>query len=190
MSRFKALWSASPRKIILALIVVLAAAGVAVGSGANFNSASANPSNTFSSGTLSQSNSRSGAAILTASNLKPGGSATGTVDIANTGSVTGAFTLTRATPVDSPASPALSARLTVVITDQGDPSCTSSCPAASTVYSGTLAGMGAIALGNFTAGQRHRYQFVVTFPDSGTAGGDNAYQGASTTLDYTFTSNS
>lgn len=187
MSRVKALWSASPRKVLAALFVVLAAAGIAVGSGANFNSATANPSNSFSSGTLSQSNSKANQAILTASGLKPGGSANGVVDITNTGSVAGAFTLTKSTPTDTPASPPLSAKLTVVITDQGDPDCRRSCPAASTVYSGTLAGMGAISLGTFAAEQQKRYQFVVTFPDSGTQGGDNAYQGASTSVDYTFT---
>jgi spore coat-associated protein N len=187
MSRLKALWSASPRKVLTALLVVVAAAGIAVGSGANFNSTSANPSNTFSSGTLSQSNSKANQAILTASNLKPGATATGTVDIANSGSASGIFTLTKSTPTDTPASPALSAKLTVVITDQGDPACVSSCPAATTVYSGTLAGMGGISLGTFAAAAKHRYQFVVTFPDSGTQGGDNAYQGASTSVDYTFT---
>ncbi|HEU4701777.1 MAG TPA: hypothetical protein VFS37_04780 [Conexibacter sp.] len=188
MSRLKALWSASPRKVLAALLVVLAATGVAIGSGANFNSASANPSNTFSSGTLSQSNSKANQAVLTASNLKPGGSATGTVDIANSGSVAGIFSLTKSSPVDTPASPALSAKLNLVITDQGDPDCRTGCPAPATVYSGTLAGMGAISLGTFNAGAKHRYQFVVTFPDSGTQGGDNAYQGASTSVDYTFTS--
>jgi spore coat-associated protein N len=187
MSRLKALWSASPRKVLAALLVVLIAAGVAVGSGANFNSASANPSNTFSSGTLTQSNSKANQAILTASNLKPGGSANGTVDITNTGSASGVFTLTKSTPTDTPASPALSAKLSVVITDQGDPSCRTGCPSPTTVYSGTLAGMGAISLGTFAANAKHRYDFVVTFPDSGTQGGDNAYQGASTTVDYTFT---
>ncbi len=187
MSRFKALWRTSPRKVLAALLVVLVAAGVAVGSGANFNSATANPSNTFSSGTLAQSNSKANQAILTASNLKPGGSATGTLDIANTGSVSGVFTLTKSTPADTPASPALSAKLTLVITDQGDPDCRSGCPAASQVYSGTVAGMGSIPLGTFAANQKRRYQFVVTFPDSGTQGGDNAYQGASTSVDYTFT---
>ncbi|HMJ03762.1 MAG TPA: hypothetical protein VK506_12525 [Conexibacter sp.] len=187
MSRFKALWRSSPRKILAALVVVLVAAGIAVGSGANFSSATANPSNTFSSGTLSQSNSKANQAILTASNLKPGGSSTGTVDIANTGTVSGAFTLTKSTPTDTPASPGLSAKLTLVITDQGDPNCRTNCPAPSTVYSGTVAGMGAISLGTFAAEQKKRYQFVVTFPDSETQGGDNAYQGASTSVDYTFT---
>ena len=187
MSRMKALWRTSPRKLLAALLVVLVAAGIAVGSGANFNSATANPSNTFSSGTLSQSNSKANQAILTASNLKPGASSNGTVDITNTGSASGAFTLTKSTPVDTPASPAFSQKLTLVITDQGDPDCRSGCPAPSTVYSGTVGGMGSIALGTFNASQKKRYQFVVTFPDGGTGGADNAYQGASTSVDYTFT---
>ncbi len=190
MSRMKALWSASPRKVLVGLFAVLAAAGIAVGSGANFNSSSANPSNVFSAGTLSQSNSKAGAAILTASLLKPGGTASGTVDIANTGSVSGAFTLTKSTPVDTPAGSGLSSKLTIVITDTGDPTCTVSCPADTVVYTGSLSGMGSIPLGTYAAGAKHRYSFVVTFPDGGTAGADNAYQGKSTTVDYTFTASS
>lgn len=187
MSRITALWTASPRKVLVGLLGVLAAAGIAVGSGANFNSSSANPSNVFSSGTLSQSNSKAGAAILTASLLKPGGTASGTVDIANTGTIPGAFTLTKATPVDSPVGSGLSSKLTIVITDTGDPQCTVSCPASTTVYTGSLSGMGSITLGTFAPTAKHRYAFVVTFPDGGTGGADNAFQGTSTTVDYTFT---
>jgi spore coat-associated protein N len=187
MSRMKALWTASPRKVMIGLVGVLAATGIAVGSGANFNSTSANPSNVFSAGTISQTNSKTGAAVLTASGMKPGGTATGTVDIKNTGSVPGAFTLSQSNLTNTPASPALSAKLTIVITDQGDPACVSSCPAATTVYSGTIAGMGSTTLGTFAAAVTHRYQFVVTFPDSGTGGADNSYQGASTSVDYAFT---
>jgi spore coat-associated protein N len=189
MSRMKALWSASPRKVLAGLFVLLAAAGVAVGSGANFNSSSANASNVFSAGTLSQSNSKAGAAILTASGLKPGGTVSGTVDIQNTGSIPGAFTLSKSSPVDTPTGSGLSGKLTMVITDQGDPTCTVSCPAAVPVYSGTLAGMGSIALGTSAAGVKHRYAFVATFPD-GTTTVDNAFQGTSTTVDYTFTASS
>lgn len=187
MSRMKALWSASPRKVMAGLFALLAATGIAVGSGANFNSASANPSNTFSGGTLSQSNSKSNEAILTASGLKPGDTANGTVDIANTGSVAGAFTLTKSTPVDTPSSANLSGKLTVKVEDLGDPTCTVSCPAAVSVYNGNIKDMGAITLGNFAASAKHRYKFTVTFPDGGTGGADNTYQGASTTVGYTFT---
>ncbi len=93
MHRLKSLWTASPRKVLVAFAGLLVAAAVAVGSGANFNSTSANPSNVFTAGTISHSNSKAGAAILTAANMVPGGTATGTVDIKNTGSVNGTFTL-------------------------------------------------------------------------------------------------
>ena len=96
MSRLSAL-AAHPRRTVGALAVVLAAVGITVGSGANFTAHSANPSNTFTAGTLSIDNSRgngsSATAILTAPNLKPGDSAPGTVDIQNSGSVAGNFTL-------------------------------------------------------------------------------------------------
>lgn len=187
MSRMKALWTASPRKVMAGMVGVLAATGIAVGSGANFNSASANPSNTFSAGTISQTNSKAGSAILTASNMKPGATANGTVDITNTGSMAGAFTLSQSSLTNTPSSPALSSKLTIVITDKHDPTCSSSCPADSTVYSGTIGGMGTVSLGTFAINEKHRYQFVVTFPDGGTGGADNSYQGAQTSVQYDFT---
>jgi spore coat-associated protein N len=191
MNRMKSLWKASPRKVLLAFGALLVAAALAVGSGANFNSTSANPSNIFTAGTISHSNSKSNAAILTASNLVPGNTATGTVIIKNTGTANGTFTLTHATPVDTPASPGLSKYLTLTIVDQGDPTCVTSCPAAVTLYSGTIyAEPATIALGQFTPNQQHQYLFTMTFPDGGLNGADNAYQGASTSVGYTFFSTS
>lgn len=187
MSRMKALWTASPRKVMAGFVGVLAATGIAVGSGANFNSSSANPSNVFSAGTISQQNSKSGSAILTATGMKPGGTANGTVDIKNTGSASGAFTLAQSNLTNTPTSPALSSKLTIVITDKHDPACSVSCPADATVYSGTIGGMGTISLGTFAADETHRYQFVVTFPDGGTGGADNSYQGSQTSVEYDFT---
>jgi spore coat-associated protein N len=169
----------------------MVAAALAVGSGANFNSTSANPSNVFTAGTISHSNSKASAAILTAANMVPGGTATGTVNIKNTGSASGVFTLAHTAPVDTPVSPGLSKKLTMTVTDNGDPACVSSCPAAVSVYSGTMFSMPAtIALGSFAAGVTHSYTFVVTFPDSGTGGADNAYQSASTTVEYDWSSTS
>ena len=52
-----------------------------------------------------------------------------------------------------------------------------SCPADSTVYSGTIGGMGSTSLGTFAAGETHRYQLAVTFPDGGTNGADNSLPG-------------
>ena len=177
MSRMKALWTASPRKVMAGFVGVLAATGIAVGSGANFNSASANPSNTFSAGTISQSNSKAGQAILTASNLKPGGSATGTVTIKNTGSVAGAFVLTQSALTNSDTANPLSAKLNLSIKDETN----------AVVYTGTITGMGNIALGTWQPNAEHTYTFTVTFPDGGNDGADNAYQGDSTSVTYNFT---
>jgi spore coat-associated protein N len=189
MNRFSTLWKASPRKVLLALGGLMIAAAVAVGSGANFNSTSANPSNVFTAGTITHSNSKTSAAILTLTNMVPGNTSTGSVDIKNTGSAAGTFTLTHGTNTDTPPSPGLSKKLTVVITDNGDPACVTACPAAVQVYSGTIFAMPTTTtLGTFPSLATHRYTFLVTFPDAGLNGADNAYQGASTTVDYNWSS--
>jgi spore coat-associated protein N len=191
MSRMSALWKASPRKVLLAFAGLMIAAALAVGSGANFNSTSANPSNVFTAGTITHSNSKAGAAILTASNIVPGNTATGTVDIKNTGSASGTFTLTHLAPVDTPASPGLSKKLTMTIVDQGDPACVTACPAFVTLWTGTIFAQPAtIALGSYAAGATHRYVYTMNFPDAGINGADNAYQGASTTVEYDWSSTS
>src|SRR5215211_6468059 len=127
-----------PMRVLGALSALIAAVAVAVGSSASFTASSANPSNTFAAGTLSILNSKEGLAVLTASGMKPGDSATGTVDVQNTGSLSGAFS--SGTPT----------------CDAGDPQ----------KYSGTIAAMGSTALGTFAANEKHRYQFAVTFDSS------------------------
>src|SRR3954451_20218671 len=99
VSRLSAL-AAHPRRTIAALAVVLAAVGITVGSGANFTAHAANPSNTFTSGTLNIGSSAS-SALFTSPNMKPGDNVSGTVDIANTGSVPGTFTMSTSNPVDT-----------------------------------------------------------------------------------------
>jgi hypothetical protein len=181
-----------PRRTLATLATVLAAVGVTVASGADFTASSANPSNVFSTGTLSTYNSASNSAILTASNLRPGAApATGTVDIANTGSLSGTFSLTRGTPVDSDTTNPLSGKLNLTVTDCGAYA-GSTAPVCgdgddTTVYTGTLAQMGttghAIAsLGSFAAGAKHRYQFSVGLDSTA----DNNYAGDSSTVTFTW----
>ena len=95
MQRFAAVWHASPQKMVGVLFALLLAAMMAVGSGANFNSTSANPGNVITAGTLLHTNSKQGSAILTVDKLKPGGSDEGTVQIANTGNIDGVFSVAR-----------------------------------------------------------------------------------------------
>src|SRR3954447_3216446 len=110
MSRLATL-SRHPRRTLATLATVLAAVGVTVASGADFTASSANPANTFSTGTLTMSNSSANSAILSLSGMRPTDTTTGTVDIANTGSLSGAFSLTRGTPDDSNPSYPLSTKL-------------------------------------------------------------------------------
>ena len=172
MTRMQAMAN-HPKRTLGVLALVLAAVGVAVGSGADFSASSANPGNTFTAGTLTMSNSKDNAAIFTASNMKPGDSTTGTVDIENTGSLAGTFTLTRTALSNSDATNPMADKINLVIEDCGtDGTCDGS---DTVIYNGTLSGMGSspYALGNFPAGVEHRYEFRATFDSS--AG--NAYQG-------------
>ena len=54
MQRFAAVWHASPQKMVGILFALLLAAMMAVGSGANFNSTSANPGNVVTAGNLAR----------------------------------------------------------------------------------------------------------------------------------------
>jgi hypothetical protein len=175
-----------PKRTLGVLALVLVAVGVAVGSGANFSATSANPSNTFSAGTLTMSNSNDAAAILTASNWKPGDTSTGTVDIKNTGSLSGTFSLSRSALTDSDNSNPLSAKIDLVIHDCGTftgntaPSCSTG---GTDIYTGTLAALSSSqALGTYAADAQHRYKFTATF----NSGAGNVYQSGTSTATFTW----
>jgi spore coat-associated protein N len=191
MSRLRVL-AANPRLALGALLTLLLAAGAVVGSGADFTASSANPANTFASGTLSIVNSKEGTAVLSASGLRPTGSAVGTVDIQNAGSLSGAFTLSRTTPVDSDATNPMSAKLNVTVVDCGTfvgataPVCGDGDDVVK-YGNGTLAQMGTVghtisALGSYAGAEKHRYQFTVQLD----ASAGNAYQGDSSSVEFDF----
>jgi spore coat-associated protein N len=191
MSRLASLVS-RPRRTLGALATVLAATGLTVASGADFTASSANPANTFAAGTLSMTNSADNAAVLTASNLRPGDPASvGLVDIANTGSLSGAFTVAKTGLTDTDSANPLSGKLNVVVDDCGafSGSTAPTCGDSDDVnkYTGTLgdmstSGHGVSTLGTFASNDKHRYRFRVTLDSS--AG--NAYQGDSSTAAFTW----
>jgi hypothetical protein len=182
--------AARPRRTLATLATALAATGVAVGSGADFTSRSANPANAFTAGALTMENSGDAAAIFSPAGMKPGGAPqTGTVDIANDGSLTGTFTLTRdqleSTDGGAENPTAFATKVNLVVTDCGRfdgataPACGDAGDAA--VYSGTLAAMEAARpLGDYAAGDKHRYQFAAAL--DGSAG--NEYQGDSSSARF------
>ena len=165
----------------LPVVIIAIAAGAVAGSGAVFTSTSANPANVFTAGNLHHTNSKDGAAILTASLMKPGDTVQGTVTIANDGDLAGTFSLTSSNLSDTPGPNGgnLSDVLELQIVDQ---------TTSTTIYEGAITSVGTISAGTYAAGASHTYQFTVTFPDGGTPGGattgDNAYKSSSMSIEF------
>ena len=185
MSRIKVL-RANPRRALAALATVLVAVGVTVASGASFTAQTANANNVFTAGSMTMSNSKAPGAILTASGMKPGDAttnATGTVVIKNTGSLPGAFSLSRSSLTDTPSGTPISGQINLSITDCGaDQICGGANAADDTsTYNNPLSSMTAsISLGSWASNEQHTYQFVASLPSST----GNAYQGASATAAF------
>jgi spore coat-associated protein N len=181
-----------PKRTLGALTLGLVAAGLAIGSGADFTARTANPSNTFSSGSLSMDNSRDGSAIFSPTNMRPGGDP-------QTGTIDGSFTLSRDQLTSSDSAPAnptpFATKVLVSVVDcgkyfvsngaYGPEEVTPSCGDEDdrTVYDGTLANQdAALDLGTFHPGDRHRYRFGGSLDSS--AG--NEYTGDGSSARYVF----
>jgi hypothetical protein len=130
-------------------------------------------------GTFSHSNSRDGSAILTASGMRPGDSSTGTVTITNTGEVSGSLRLSGSMPLDTPGPGGgkLSERLQLEVEE------ISLAAAPTKIYAGTLDGLSSRALGELGAGRARSFRFTVSWP---AVVGDDAHQGSSTSVEYSW----
>ena len=160
--------SAKWRKALVPLTTLAAAGALAIGSGADFSSESANPNSIVASGTLTQSNSKAGAAVFNISNIKPGDVVGGEVTITNTGSLPAVMS---ATEGSFSSTFVTASNLKLVVTE-----------GATELYNGNFGSMGTKALGTFTAGQAKTFKFTVTFAQ--TAG--NAEQGKTASATYTW----
>ena len=186
MSRLSVLVS-RPRRTLAALATVLVAIGITAASGADFTATSANADTTFATGTLTIENSKEALAIwASTSDMRPGDPAkVGTVDIKNTGSLSGIFTLKRGAVTDSDSTYKLSTKLNLVVKDcgnfsSGTPTCDAGDPQR---YAGTIADFSSpAALGTFAAGEKHRYEFSVTVDTSA----DNNYQGKNSVVPFSW----
>ena len=176
----------APRLAYVLLLVTWAAA-IALASGSDLGRRDEQPAQPrltaatngagLGNGPIAISDSREGLAILTASGMKPSSSVTGTVTIGNPGSNDVDVSLALSRLVDSgSATGKLSAVLNLVLQDT-----TSASP--TTVYSGKLGAMPALALGTYDKRTSRTYRFTVSYPSS--AG--SVYQGTSTTVDYLWT---
>ncbi len=123
-------------------------------------------------GSFSQTNSRDGMPVLTASEISPGDRVAGSVTIANSGTLGGTFSLSARDIVDTPGPGGgiLSERLALAVRDVAGSALT---------YDGPLTGVDAIPLGYFAPGDTHTYEVATSLPHGA---GDNAYAGAATSV--------
>jgi hypothetical protein len=164
-----------------------ALAAVAIpGTFGSFNATTTNPSNSAAAGTLQMTNSQSGAAIVTLSNIRPGDSQAGTLTIKNSGTLTADMYLSESNlSGDTPFAGDL--QLKVEDTTLG-----------TTVYNGAFNGMASTVSGSaagihlspssgtqWAAGEQHGFKFTVTFPNNASStGADNAYQGKTASAQF------
>jgi spore coat-associated protein N len=179
-----------PKRTLAGLLMVMVAVGIAIGTGASFSAQTTNPTNTFTAGIVKMDNSKANAAILAASNMKPGGAPqTGTVDIQNSGSMDTTVTLSRDqlsstdTGAANPAPFADEVDLTIAdcgayASDGSPPVCGDADDRVVYGPSGTLSGMDApLALGTLSKDEKRRYQFAAAL--DGSAGNQYVNDGSS-----------
>jgi hypothetical protein len=135
-------------------------------------------------GNLSVANSKSAAAIFRAGNIAPGDTVSGTVRLANRGTLAGDLNLRQQDLRDLPGPNGgrLSQALRLAVDDVTRPG------SATPVYAGTLAALGDRPLGRFAPGESRTYRFTAQLPDRGDppslTGGDNAFAGSSVSVRY------
>jgi hypothetical protein len=132
-------------------------------------------------GAFQISSAGAGQPIFAAAGLAPGDSAAGQVRIEDSGSVPVTLTLARGELSDSPGigGGVLSAQLRLTVTDVTEPG------SPHALYSGPLDSMPDQEAGDLGPGGARTYEFVATLPD-GAPSSQNALQGASTTVAYTW----
>lgn len=159
-------------RVLVPLAGLAAAAALAVGSGADFTSNSVNSANAFSTGSLTQTNSKANSAVFNLDNMKPGDTLNGSVTIKNSGSLGAGFKLTETATNGF----TTKSNLRLTITESG-----STAP----VWTGTfgeLTAAGPLALGDWAPGQAKTFVFSVTLDSKA----DNTEQGKTATATYSW----
>ena len=159
-------------RVLVPLAGLAAAAALAVGSGADFTSNSVNSANAFSTGSLTQTNSKAGSAVFDLANMKPGDTLNGSVTIKNSGTLGAGFKLTETATNGF----TTKSNLKLTITESG-----STAP----VWTGTfgeLTAAGPLVLGDWAPGQAKTFVFSVTLDSKA----DNTEQGKTATATYSW----
>jgi hypothetical protein len=151
------------------LAIALAALGIAIAAcfGGDHGSARAAVGN--ATGPLVGS-PLAGAAILSANGMAPGDVRTGYIDVANIGDTAGSFALGAIGLTPTPLARELELDVRDVTAGRSP----------TVVYSGKLASLSSVALGDMAQGEAHRYRFSVSLPSEA----DDGYQGASSAVTF------
>ena len=111
-----------------------------------------------------------GAAILSANGMAPGDARTGYIDVTNVGDTAGTFALGTTGLTPTPLGRELDLDVRDVTVGR----------TSTVVYSGKLASLSSVVLGDMAQGEAHRYRFSVSLPsDAG-----DSYQGASSAVTF------
>jgi hypothetical protein len=165
---------------LLSLAAIVAVVAVCAGSGVARSERPPQAVLTQATGDLRLSNSQDGQAIFHASGLAPGGSVTGTVRLANGGTLPGDLSLQQLDVNDRPGPGG--GRLSNVVNLQiTDITAGSSIP----IFSGQLGGLGARTLGAIGPGETRTFQFTASLPDT-----TNAFAGSGLTVRYAWNATS
>lgn len=153
----------------------LAAVGLLAGDAPTPRAVHALPSS--DTGNVTLTNSLGGGAVLSAADMAPGRTVSGTVTIANTGDTAAALTLAQSAPQDDLGigGGRLSSVLTLQIDDE---------TAQRSVYSGPLSNLSSATAGALDPGARHVFRFSVRMADVAPS---RPYQRAATTVGYEWT---
>jgi hypothetical protein len=130
-------------------------------------------------GAVTIASSREGLTLFSASGMRPGQSAGGTVRLTHTSEDARALTLSAAVAQDAPGAGGgrLTDQLVLEVSD------TTPGHAAHTLWTGAPAALASVPLGSLPSGEQRTYAVTATLPP----GAGNAYQGASTSLDLRWT---
>lgn len=196
ISRLSLILSSKSSLMLVCAAFVLGGTGI-IASKAAFNYKTVNPASTFTAGSIHHINSKGGSSVFATNPLMiPGDTLTGSVVITNDGNLPGFFKADVSNIVDTPGVNGgnLSSVLTLLIKD-----------GATTVYSGSLAGLTSVTLdGDLAtpgiqampasgANSAHTYDITLTFPNGGVPAsnttGDNLYRSSTTTFNLNWTQN-
>jgi hypothetical protein len=187
------------RKLLVSLAVVgMAATAIAAATWSSFSSTSANPSNSFSAGTVSLGDNDASASVLSLSSVRPGGTSSGCIRVTYSGTLASAVHLYGST------TGSLAQYITLTITRGTEtapsfPSCSTFTAdstnyigsGAGVVYTGTLSNFsstnanfatGLVDPSTWAASNSHSFEFTLTLPSGAAA----AAQGLSSTATFTW----